>query len=266
MRMAMTLSHQLQSLLLLALALMPRPLILVAEAQRRRIDRHVVPCGPQHSACECRESADECEFTLLVEELQTFVAYELETNDNPGYAPVDQVGLRDVPTRTEEGIPFYINATGSLIPSFPASNGDCSIYDEDFSGASPQCTVPITADGRTYRPCIAVNGRVPGPTLVVHENQTVVANVVNGMVTETISVHWHGMNQRNTPWMDGALHVNQCPIGPSESFQYYFKADPSFVDVQKHNSLLGHSCLVVAVSMKRFVGVILQKYIAQANA
>ena len=194
------------------------------------INRHIVPCGPQQKVCECRETADECEFTLLVEELQTFVAYELEGPvDNPGFVPSEQVALRDVPVREEEGKPFYINATGFIVPSFidtdDDGDSDCVTFNEDFEGA--ECTVPLTVDGRTYRPCIAVNGQIPGPTLVVYENQTIIANVINGMVTETISVHWHGMNQRNTPWMDGALHVNQCPIGPTESFQYYFKADPT---------------------------------------
>lgn len=194
------------------------------------IVRHIVPCGPQQKVCECRETADECEFTLLVEELQTFVAYELEgPDDNPGFVSAEQVALRDVSIRLEEGKPFYINSSGYIVPSFISrdddGDSDCVTFNEDFEGV--ECTVPLTVDGRTYRPCIAINGQVPGPTLVVYENQTIVANVINGMVTETISIHWHGMNQRNTPWMDGALHVNQCPIGPSESFQYYFKADPT---------------------------------------
>jgi FtsP/CotA-like multicopper oxidase with cupredoxin domain len=161
-----------------------------------------------------------------VEELQTFVSYNLEEGDRtPGFVPVEQVTLRDVTTRTEGGQLFYINATGHIIPTYADEGGNCATFNENFENV--KCTIPLTVDGRTYRPCIAVNGQVPGPTLVVYENQTIIANVINGMVTETISVHWHGMNQRNTPWMDGAIHVNQCPIGPSESFRYYFKADPS---------------------------------------
>ncbi len=199
---------------------------LVASGQ---LSREVVPCGAQQKVCECSEAADECEFTLLVEELQTFVSYELEADDSPGFAPVDGISLRDAPVREEEGKLFYINSTGYIVPSFISSDddgdSDCITFNEDFAGA--KCTIPLTVDGRTYRPCIAVNGQVPGPTLVVYENQTVVANVINGMITETISVHWHGMNQRNTPWMDGAIHVTQCAIGPSETFRYYFKADPT---------------------------------------
>ncbi len=217
-------TQQILVLTALSLILASSPLTVSA----RELDRHIVPCGTQQKVCECRETADECEFTLLIEELQTFVSYEVETAD-PGFAPASNPGLRNVLRREEEGKPFYINDNGVIVPSFELrdddDDSDCITYTEDFEGA--ECTVPITVDGRTYRPCIAVNGQVPGPTLIVYEDQFVVANVINGMLTETMSIHWHGMNQRNTPWMDGALHVSQCPISPGESFRYYFKADPS---------------------------------------
>lgn len=217
-------------LLLLSLTLTPSLLLLTSAAEEPEvaIDRHVVTCAPgQESACVCREDADECAFTLRVEELQSFVAYELEDNGDPSFTTVDAADNTLI--RLEEGRAFYINATGGIVPSYPRTDGDgdsdCLTYDEDFAGA--KCTVPFTLDGRSYRPVIAVNGRVPGPTLVVYEGQVVVVDVVNGMITETISIHWHGLNQRNTPWMDGGIHVTQCPIAPSESFRYYFKADPS---------------------------------------
>ena len=192
------------------------------------VDRHIVPCDTQRTVCECRETAEECEFTLLVEELQTFTAYKVKTHDT-GLVSEDQVDIQNLPTREEEGKPFYINETGHLVPSFvfrdDDQDSDCITYNEDFAGA--KCTVPLTVDGRTYRPCIAVNGQVPGPTLVVHEDQVVVVNMINGLLTETTSLHWHGMDQMNTPWMDGAIHVSQCPVGPSETFRYYFKAAPT---------------------------------------
>ena len=192
------------------------------------IARHIVPCDAQRKACECRDTAAECEFTLLVEELQTFTSYEYE-NVNSGFVSLTQVDLQSLRVREEEGKPFYINGTGNLVPSFvfpdDDQDSDCITYNEDFDGA--KCTVPLTVDGKTYRPCIAVNGQVPGPTLVVYEGQVVIVNVINGMLTETISIHWHGLDQRNTPWMDGAIHVSQCPIGPSETFRYYFKAEPT---------------------------------------
>ena len=205
------------------------PLLLIALSTAFSVkDRHAVPCDVQRTVCECRETADECEFTLLIEELQTFTAYKVRTTD-PGFVSVDQLDIQSLKEREEEGKPFYINGTGDLIPSFVFPDDDqdsvCITYNEDFSGA--KCTVPLTVDGRTYRPCIAVNGQVPGPSLVVYEDQVVVVNVINALLTETVSLHWHGMDQMNTPWMDGAIHVSQCPISPSESFRYYFKAAPT---------------------------------------
>ena len=191
------------------------------------IDRHIVPCDTQRKACKCRESAHECEFTLLVEEIQTFTAYEVESN--VGYVSAGQLDIQSLRTREEEGKPFYINNTGYIVPSYifrdDDDDSDCITFDENFTEA--KCTVPLTVDGKSYRSSIAVNGLVPGPTLIVYEGQRIVANVINGMLTETISIHWHGMDQRNTPWMDGALNINQCPISPLESFQYYFKAAPT---------------------------------------
>ncbi len=199
-------------------------LVSVASAS---IDRHVVPCDTQRKVCQCRETADECEFTLIVEELQTFTSYELEEAVDNGFLPAGQ--LRNQLTREEEGKSFYINDTGYIVPSFVSmdddGDSDCITFNEDFAGA--KCTIPLTVDGKTYRPCIAINGLVPGPTLVVNEGQVVIANVINTLITETISIHWHGMDQKNTPWMDGALHINQCPISPMESFRYYFKAEPT---------------------------------------
>ena len=220
------------------------------------IDRHVVPCETQRKVCQCRETADECEFTLIVEELQTFVSYELEEAVDNGFLPVGQ--LRSQLAREEEGKPFYINDTGYIVPSFVSmdddGDSDCITFNEDFAGA--KCTIPLTVDGKTYRPCIAINGLVPGPTLVVNEGQVVVANVINALITETISIHWHGMDQRNTPWMDGALQINQCPISPMESFRYYFKAEPtgtfwyhSHRDTQRVDGLFGS--LVIRESAER---------------
>ena len=203
-------------------------LSLFLKSQSTAIDLHIVPCDNQRRVCECRETAEECEFTLIIEELQTFTAYEMRKKD-PEFVSVDQMDTQSLYSPKKEGKPFYINETGHLVPSFvfrdDDQDSDCITYNEDFAGA--KCTVPLTVDGRTYRPCIAVNGQVPGPTLVVYEDQVVVVNVVNTLLTETTSIHWHGMDQMNTPWMDGAIHVSQCPINPSETFRYYFKAAPT---------------------------------------
>ena len=82
-------------------------------------------------------------------------------------------------------------------------------------------------DGRTYRMYIAVNGQIPGPTLIVNEDQEIYVDVYNKLTSEGVTVHWHGMHQRDRPWMDGVAYVSQGPITPGATFQYRFKASPA---------------------------------------
>ena len=89
------------------------------------------------------------------------------------------------------------------------------------------CTDPITADSRTYRSVIGINGQISGPTLIAYENQTLLVDVRNNLLTESTSIHWHGQYMINTPWMDGVAQLSQCPIGPGTIFRYIFKAFPS---------------------------------------
>ena len=69
-----------------------------------------------------------------------------------------------------------------------------------------------TFDATTFKSFIGVNGQVPGPTLIVWENQTVVAIVSNELQLEAVSIHWHGMTQFNTYFMDGVHHITQCQL------------------------------------------------------
>ena len=162
-----------------------------------------VECNHGQKTCTCSASFDVCEFEFVIEPFQTFTKYRL--------AP-------DGRMRGTEGEVFYIN-NGFL--SSVRNRNRC------LNGTDPNCTDAITVDSSTYRSVIAVNGQVPGPTLIVYENQTIVVDVINNLATEGISIHWHGMHQRNTPWMDGVGLISHCPIGPGTSFRYIFKAIPS---------------------------------------
>jgi hypothetical protein len=76
---------------------------------------------------------------------------------------------------------------------------------------------------------VKINDNFPGPTLIVRQGQLVSARVVNNLPMDyEITVHWHGMHQTDTPWMDGLGYTSQAPISPGTSFTYYFKpADPT---------------------------------------
>lgn len=86
----------------------------------------------------------------------------------------------------------------------------------------PHC---VAADG-TKRGIITVNRMVPGPGIHICEGDTVVVNVYNKLEgADGVSIHWHGLHQRQTPHMDGVSMVTQCPINAHSSFQYKFKPD-----------------------------------------
>jgi len=47
------------------------------------------------------------------------------------------------------------------------------------------------------------------------------------LTQDSIVIHWHGMHQKGTNWMDGTTYVTQCPIFPLQSFTYRFIASPA---------------------------------------
>ena len=49
----------------------------------------------------------------------------------------------------------------------------------------------------------------------------------NKLLTDAISVHWHGLYQRGNYYMDGTSYITQCPIGPLQKFTYNFIAEPA---------------------------------------
>uniref|UniRef100_A0A5B6Z4W3 L-ascorbate oxidase n=1 Tax=Davidia involucrata TaxID=16924 RepID=A0A5B6Z4W3_DAVIN len=72
---------------------------------------------------------------------------------------------------------------------------------------------------------IAINGRTPGPTILAQQNDTVIVELKNSLLTENVAIHWHGIRQIGTPWFDGTEGVTQCPILPGETFEYRFVVD-----------------------------------------
>ncbi|XP_062597128.1 uncharacterized protein LOC134258593 isoform X2 [Saccostrea cucullata] len=99
----------------------------------------------------------------------------------------------------------------------------------NFTAATPiNVDEVITTDGwEMQRVVIVANGSLPGPTITVFEDQTLVVHVKNKLYSDTVSIHWHGLPQKGTPYMDGVGFVTQCPINPGQTFTYTFKARPS---------------------------------------
>lgn len=55
-----------------------------------------------------------------------------------------------------------------------------------------------------------VNGEYPGPTLRGRVGQTVRIVVHNALMTDTTSIHWHGLKQIGTVWSDGKYSKSLC--------------------------------------------------------
>ncbi|KAI9762128.1 MAG: hypothetical protein M4579_000608 [Chaenotheca gracillima] len=77
----------------------------------------------------------------------------------------------------------------------------------------------------TPRKMVMVNGGFPAPQLFVDEGDSIEVTVVNHMPFNT-TLHWHGIEQLNTPWADGVPGLSQKPIEPGHSFVYKFVASP----------------------------------------
>ena len=192
-------------------------LILITTVYASLQSIHRVPCGIDAASCSCSNTATTCEFDLQISLLQTFTRY-----------PVKGTDIHDF-----DGFLHYIDDNGRIV------SYDGNSYDNGFTEAA-------TVDGKTYRPYLAVNGRSPGPTLIVTENQRVVVNVKNNLRGEVITIHWHGQLLQDTPWMDGVPFISQCPLTSGGVFRYIFKAQPSgtfwyhsHVEGQRGDGLLG---------------------------
>lgn len=75
---------------------------------------------------------------------------------------------------------------------------------------------------------ITINNIFPGPTLRVNIGDRLVVNVSNYLGTgEMLSLHWHGISQRGSPWNDGAAAVTNCAISYGREHTYSFITEES---------------------------------------
>lgn len=74
------------------------------------------------------------------------------------------------------------------------------------------------------RVVLTVNGTIPGPTIIADWGDEVVVHVKNSMKNNGTGIHFHGIRQNGTNYMDGVPAVTQCPIAPGDSFTYRWRA------------------------------------------
>ncbi|KAK3102208.1 hypothetical protein FSP39_009609 [Pinctada imbricata] len=92
----------------------------------------------------------------------------------------------------------------------------------------------LTLDGYQSRLVISINRQFPGPEIKAYEGQTMKIHVHNAMHTDSTSIHFHGIHQRNSAWADGVAFITQCPILPGQYYTYSF-------NLSQHGTYLYHS-------------------------
>ncbi|XP_048577660.1 LOW QUALITY PROTEIN: L-ascorbate oxidase [Nematostella vectensis] len=165
---------------------------------------------------------------------------------------------------------FVVRETKTMMYSSDANNAYQVKLEDDgslsllatphgFHRTVPNISIPLdkvhTVDG-INRTIITINDQFPGPTIEVTEGAEVVVTVVNHLLKEGVTIHWHGVHMRSNPWMDGVAYISQCPIQVKQSFQYRFIADPpgthwyhSHFELQKSDGLYG--ALIIHRSLPR---------------
>jgi L-ascorbate oxidase len=83
----------------------------------------------------------------------------------------------------------------------------------------------ISANG-VKRAVITVNRMIPGPIISACLGDLLIIKVENNLhSSESTTIHWHGLKQKDTPYMDGVSMITQCPINSHTSFEYRFYAN-----------------------------------------
>ncbi|KAK4211161.1 putative extracellular dihydrogeodin oxidase [Rhypophila decipiens] len=77
------------------------------------------------------------------------------------------------------------------------------------------------------RPCMTMNGTIPGPTIEADWGDELIIHVTNDMSHDIhlgngTAIHWHGLRMLNNMANDGVPGVTSCPIAPGETFTYRF--------------------------------------------
>ncbi|KAJ2990235.1 hypothetical protein NUW58_g3051 [Xylaria curta] len=114
-------------------------------------------------------------------------------------------------------------------PVYSSHPGNGYLLDPDWDVSAPsqirEYEWTIT-DGEgnpdgVHKPLMLINNQFPGPLIEMNEGDVLSVKVLNKASNAT-SLHWHGIFQNGTNWMDGAAGVTQCPIAPGQSYQYTF--------------------------------------------
>ncbi|KAM3084156.1 hypothetical protein ACMFMG_001744 [Clarireedia jacksonii] len=69
-----------------------------------------------------------------------------------------------------------------------------------------------------------INGTFPGPLITADWGDTVTVHVTNTLPNNGSTIHWHGIRQNYTNYMDGVPSLTSCPIAPGSTYTYTWRA------------------------------------------
>ncbi|KAJ9592217.1 hypothetical protein L9F63_001218, partial [Diploptera punctata] len=81
----------------------------------------------------------------------------------------------------------------------------------------------IPSDG-FERGMLSINRMYPGPGIQVCIGDRIIVDIKNNMAARTTAMHWHGVFQEDSKFMDGVPMVTQCAIREGTTFRYDFLA------------------------------------------
>lgn len=71
------------------------------------------------------------------------------------------------------------------------------------------------------RAIMVVNRMLPGPPIQVCFGDVIKVKLNNMLhMSEGTSIHWHGLTQLGSPFMDGVSMLTQCPVNAHSYFTY----------------------------------------------
>ncbi|OQV23350.1 L-ascorbate oxidase [Hypsibius exemplaris] len=91
----------------------------------------------------------------------------------------------------------------------------------------------------TTRYSVVINGSIPGPELRFREGDKIWIRVYNDIKDENLTIHWHGLTMRMSPFSDGTPAASQWPIPPMHFFDYEFELQSGDAGTYFYHSHVG---------------------------
>lgn len=103
----------------------------------------------------------------------------------------------------------------------------------------------VSPDSGPERIGVLINGKLGGPEIKVKPGDTLKVNITNQLMDyndgfEELTIHWHGFDMRDVPFLDGTGHMSQCPIEKEDSMMVEFvvNEEPGTYMYHAHTNVL----------------------------